>query len=42
MSVTLLLYYKNEYCEVKGSGDPGPFHIGLMTHAKEEEMSEDE
>ena len=30
------------YCGVKGSGDPGPFHIGPMAHAEEEEMSEDE
>ena len=29
------------YCGAKGSGDPGPFHIGLMAHAKEEEISED-
>ena len=30
------------YCGIKGSGDPNPFHIGLMNHADEEEMSEDE
>ena len=26
----------------KGSRDPGPFHIGPMAHAEEEEMSEEE
>ena len=41
MSVTLLFYYKNEYCGVKGSGDLDLFHIGPMAHAEEEEMSED-
>ena len=30
------------YCGAKGIGDPGPLHIKPMTHAKEEEMSEDE
>ena len=30
------------YCGAKGSGDPGPFHIGPMAHAEEEEMFEDE
>ena len=30
------------YCGAKGSGDPGPFHIGPMAHTEEEEMSEDE
>ena len=29
------------YCGAKGSEDPGPFHIGLMAHAEEEEISED-
>ena len=29
------------YCGAKGSGDPGPCHIGLMAHAEEEEISED-
>ena len=42
MSVTLLFYYKNEYCGVKGSGDSGSFHIKSMAHAEEKEMSEDE
>ena len=32
----------NDYCEAKEIGDPGPFHIKLMTHAEEEEMSDDE
>ena len=30
------------YCGAKGIGDPSPFHIKPMAHAKEEEMSEDE
>ena len=30
------------YCEAKGSGDSGSFHIKPKVHAKEEEMSEDE
>ena len=30
------------YCGAKGSEDSGPFHIGPMVHAKEEEMPEDE
>ena len=30
------------YCGAKGSGDLGPFHIGPMAHAEEEEMFEDE
>ena len=30
------------YCRAKGIGDPGPLHIKPMTHAEEEEMSEDE
>ena len=30
------------YCGAKGIGDPNPFHIKPMAHAKEEEMSEDE
>ena len=29
-------------CGAKGFGDPGPFHIKLMAHSEEEEMSEDE
>ena len=32
----------NDYCEVKGIGDPGLFHIKPMTHAEEEEMFDDE
>ena len=32
----------NDYCEAKEIGDPGPFHIKPMTHAEEEEMSDDE
>ena len=32
----------NDYCEVKGTGDPGPFYIKSMTYAVEEEMSDDE
>ena len=32
----------NELCGAKGSGDPSPFHIGPIVHAKEEEMSKDE
>ena len=27
------------YCGAKGSGDPGPFHIGPMVHAEEEKRS---
>ena len=30
------------YCRVKGSGDPGPFHIKPKAHTEEEEMPEDE
>ena len=30
------------YCEAKGCGNPGPFHIKPKAHAEEEEMSEDE
>ena len=30
------------YCGAKGSGDPDPFHIVPMAHAKEEEISKDE
>ena len=30
------------YCEAKGFGNPGPFHIKPKAHAEEEEMSEDE
>ena len=30
------------YCGAKDSGNLGPFHIKPKTHAKEEEMSEDE
>ena len=30
------------YCGAKGFGDHGPFHIGPMAHAEEEEMSEEE
>ena len=30
------------YCGAKGFGDPGPFHIKLIAHAEEEEMSKDE
>ena len=30
------------YCRAKDSGNLGPFHIKPKTHAKEEEMSEDE
>ena len=30
------------YCGAKGIGDPGLLHIKPMTHAEEEEMSEDE
>ena len=30
------------YCGAKGIGDPGPFHIKLMAHVEEKEMSEDE
>ena len=30
------------YYGAKGIGDPSPFHIKPMTHAEEEEMSEDE
>ena len=32
----------NDYCEVKGIGNPGLFHIKPMTHAEKEEMSDDE
>ena len=32
----------NDYCEAKGIGDPGLFHIKPMTHAEEEEMFDDE
>ena len=32
----------NDYCEAKEIGDPGPFHIKPMTHAEEEEMSDNE
>ena len=30
------------YCGAKGIGDPDPFHIKLMAHVEEKEMSEDE
>ena len=30
------------YCGAKRFGDPGPFHIRPMAHAKEEEILEDE
>ena len=30
------------YCGAKGIGEPGPFHIKLMAHAEEKEMSENE
>ena len=30
------------YCGAKRSGDPGPFHIRPMAHAKEEEIPENE
>ena len=33
---------ENDYCGAKGSRDPDPFYIGLIAHAGEEEMSEDE
>ena len=31
-----------KHCGAKGSGNPGPFHIGPMAHVEEEEMSEEE
>ena len=31
-----------DYCGVKESGNPGPFHIKPKAHAEEEEMSKDE
>ena len=33
--------YNYDNCGAKGIGDSGPFHIKLIAHAKEEEMSED-
>ena len=54
IAVTLALLQYNEwvksfsfnlhipYWGAKGSRDSGPFHIKLKTHAKEEEMPEDE
>ena len=41
-SLAINLVVVNDYCEVKGIGDPGPFHIKPMTHVEEEEMSDDE
>ena len=35
-------FLDNRVCGAKGSRDPGPFHIGPMAHAEEEEMSKDE
>ena len=32
----------NDYCEAKGIGDPVLFQIKPMTHAKEEEIFDDE
>ena len=34
--------FKYIYCENKGSGNSGPFHIKRKAHAEEEEMLEDE
>ena len=40
--MAIKLVVANDYCEVKGIGDSGPFHIKPMTHVEEEEMSDDE
>ena len=40
--MAIKLVVANDYCEAKGIGDLGPFHIKPMTHVEEEEMSDDE